>query len=222
MDAELQLKSLFAQLDSLQSLHGDSEYNAIFGAGQIVDPELVLMFMNPTAKNISAYKTWKGIRAPWLGTKPVWKMLYDLGLLDDYKLLEELNNLKPFEWTEDFSYKLYQHVKAKSLYITNIAKCTFPDARPLSNKVYREYLESTTQELKLLNSRKVITFGNQVSYVLLGKNISVSNYLDYEHEEFSLNDNPIRIFPCYYPVGQGRRNMPLAKRRIKNIVNMEK
>jgi hypothetical protein len=51
---------------------------------------------------------------------------------------------------------------------------------------------------------------------LLGKNISVSNYTKNEKEHINGYD----IYPTYYPVGQGRRNMPLALERIKRILDI--
>jgi len=54
--------------------------NAIYGAGKIENLKVLLVFMNPTAKNISAGKDWKGLKAPWLGTKHVWRLLSTLGL----------------------------------------------------------------------------------------------------------------------------------------------
>jgi hypothetical protein len=51
---------------------------------------------------------------------------------------------------------------------------------------------------------------------MLGKNISVSNYTKDEKEIV----NGYHIYPTYYPVGQGRRNMPLALERIKRVLDI--
>jgi len=69
--------------------------------------------------------------------------------------------------------------------------------------------------LRLLILKKIITFGNQVSSILLNRTISVSNYIDDQKEML----NGYEIYPTYYPVGQGRRNMSLAVKRIKKILS---
>lgn len=57
------------KIDELQPLYGDASLKSIYGAGCIKRPKAMLVFMNPTGKNVSARSDWKGIRAPWLGTK---------------------------------------------------------------------------------------------------------------------------------------------------------
>jgi uracil-DNA glycosylase len=102
----------------------------------------------------------------------------------------------------------------------NVAKCTQVDARPLPNSVFREYRPSFEKEIAIVNPQKIVTFGNQVSSIAVGKPISVSGYLNDELVTISIGDRLYDIYPCYYPVGQGRRNMPIAKRRIKNILEL--
>lgn len=214
----MQLRSLTPIWDKLQIEYGDKEFNAIYGCGEIDHPKLMLVFMNPTARNVSSKKSWKGIRAPWLGTKAVWRMLYKLDLFKETSLIEQIESMKADEWDEEFSEMLYQHIKDQSIYITNIAKCTLSDARAVRNSVYKDYLSSMYAEIKSTNPSKVITFGNQVSSVLLGKNLSVSDYLTDEKEVLGYQSSSYSVYPTYYPVGQGRRNMQKAKDRILKII----
>ncbi|MCA9375414.1 hypothetical protein KC622_03730, partial [Candidatus Dojkabacteria bacterium] len=172
----LQLTSLFRDFDILQSQHGASRYNAIYGAGEIQKPKICLVFMNPTARNVSASQDWDGIRAPWVGTKNVWKMFYQLGIFTNYEIVQKIEKIKPDEWTPDFAYDLYSEVAKESIYITNIAKCTQEDARHVKNDVYKDYRDLMLQELDEIQPEATFAFGNQVSSVLLGRNISVSNY----------------------------------------------
>jgi DNA polymerase len=174
--------------------------------------------MNPTARNVASSKDWKGLRAPWIGTKAVWKMFYDLGLISDRSLLETISDLKPEEWNEEFSEELYTHVAEESLYITNISKSTQPDARPISNTIYKKHLPGMYREIDFVKPKKIISFGNQVSSVLLSKSLTVSDYTSREKEELEINNVPYNVFPTYYPVGQGRRNMPIAKKRIQKVL----
>ena len=68
----MQLTKLHKSFDILQSKFGVNNLNAIYGAGETKSPRLCFIFMNPTGRNISSVKNWRGIRAPWLGTKNIW------------------------------------------------------------------------------------------------------------------------------------------------------
>lgn len=213
----LQIEHLKKEVNSLQVLHGNPKISAIYGAGQICNPKLLFLFMNPTATNVSANPQWQGLRAPWLGTKNIWKLFYRLGILEN-SLYENIINNPANWWSEDFSLRLYENLKEKSVYITNLAKCTQDDARPLKNTIFLDYLNNTLHEIELVNPEKIISFGNQVSSILLGKNISVSSYQDEECEILNIKDKRFEVYPTYYPVGQGMRNIDKAIERIKRIM----
>jgi len=51
----LQLQQLFKDFDKLHLKHGDRNYHSIYGAGCIKSPKFMFVFMNPTAKNHSAF-----------------------------------------------------------------------------------------------------------------------------------------------------------------------
>lgn len=214
-----QLTKLFPIFDKLHKIHGSKTYSPIYGAGQINSPRICLVFMNPTAKNVSANLGWNGIKAPWLGTKRVWKMLYDLKLFKNDEMISEILRMKPHEWDEDFSEKLYNEIASEEIYITNIAKCTQNDARALPDSLFREYLPSMLEELRLIKPKVIITLGNQVSSILLQKPISVSKYLNDEFENLRISNKEYRVYPTYYPVGQGARNLALAIKRINSVLN---
>ncbi len=197
-----------------------SKLASIYGAGKFDNPDICLIFMNPTAKNISAYPEWSGLRAPWLGTKNVWKLLFKLGFFKNSEMLEQINSMKPEDWTSEFSNDLYSEIANESIYITNIAKCTQDDARVLPDSVYKAYLPLMLEELGCIKPKLVIAMGNQVNSVLLSKPISVSKYLGNEFEELEIsNDYKVKVYPTYYPIGQGTPNMPKAVERIRNILS---
>jgi uracil-DNA glycosylase len=213
---KLQLAELFPALDKLQLIHGDPTLDAIYGAGCTDNPYLMFILMNPTGKNISASRNWNGIKAPWLGTKNIWKMLYKLGLLDQ-KFFGQTQNLKSTEWNDRFAQDLYSYLFSQKLYLTSLAKCTQIDARPLHNRVFKEYIPSVFEEIKILNPNAVITFGNQVSSIILSRPIRVSDYTELQSEKLTVGNKSFNVYPTFYPVGQGMRNMPLAIERIKQI-----
>ena len=68
------LKDIFLQYDKLQDQYGDKKLNAIYGGGCTNEPDLCLVFVNPTARNKTCNKSWGGIRYPWLTTKQIWSI----------------------------------------------------------------------------------------------------------------------------------------------------
>ena len=208
-----QVTQLHKEYDKLQLKYGDPSLSSIYGAGCVENPDIMFVFMNPTGRNISSIPSWKGLRAPWIGTKQVWGIFENLGLLKSQIYLK-IKSIKPDEWNFDFANEVYKDIQNHSVFITNLGKCTQIDARPLNNYVFKDYLKLMYKEIEIVNPKKIITFGNQVSSILLGKSISVSNYTGNEKEVL----NGYEIYPTYYPVGQGRRNMPLAIDRIIKIM----
>jgi hypothetical protein len=55
--------------------------------------------------------------------------------------------------------------------------------------------------------------------LLLRKNIKVSDYQGKDHEIFEIHWTKYKIYPTFYPVGQGMRNIDKAIQRIKIIAN---
>jgi len=213
----MQIEKLKKDFDILHKKHGDKSLCSIYGAGCTKRPKAMFVFMNPTGKNVSATLEWRGMRAPWLGSKPVWRFFYDLGFLSG-AIFEKVHTMKSFEWNEDFSFSLYKDVAGRGGFITNLAKCTQIDARPLPNNVFVDYLPSIFEEIATVLPQNIFTFGNQVSSVLLGKNLSVGDYKNKEKEILVIGKKQFDVYPTWYPVGQGTRNMPLAIARVKKIL----
>ena len=201
---------------TLYSIYGHKGIEMIRGAGKLNCPDIMLVFMNPTVRNVSSNPKWKGLRAPWIGTKRVWQMLNHLKLINSNNI-NNIYNLHSEEWNEDCAIRLYKHVADQGMYITNLASCTQPDSRHLSNAIFREYLPVIYNEICAVNPNKIITFGNQISSILIQKPISVSNYQGKELEILDINGKKFNVYPTYYPVGQGQRNMSKAIKRIKLI-----
>ncbi len=211
----LQLQKLFKEFDKLHLKHGDCDYHSIYGAGCIKSPKFMFIFMNPTRRNASANKSWRGIRAPWIATKNVWKIFFELNIISKENF-DFIKRAKLDDWDKNFSNKLYEEIAKNKVYITNLAKCTQIDARPLKDYVFKEYLDLIFEEINLVKPKYIVSFGNQVSSILLRKNISISK-LEKEFEILSVNNKKYKIFPTYYPVGQGMRNMKKAINKIKSI-----
>lgn len=216
MGNSITIQQLHPIYDKLQKIHGDDQFDAIYGAGCTLHPDICFIFMNPTARNISSDKSWDGLKAPWIGTKSVWKLFHQLNLINS-STFKEIRDRKGKEWDCQFAEEVYQDIYRHKVFITNLAKCTQPDARHLSNEVFKEYKNLTEKEITTLNPKVTISFGNQVSSILLDQSISVSKV---RRKVFNLNieSNTYKTFSVYYPVGQGMRNIDKSISDIKFIM----
>ena len=209
------LEKLNAEFGRMQEKYGAENLDAIHGGGCERNPEVCFVFMNPTGRNIAAAKNWKGIKAPWVGTKGVWELFFELGLLDK-NIYEKIHEIKGSDWTEDFAEEVYGCVKKKRYYVTNLAKCTQVDARPLPDEVFEKYLELFLVEMELVKPKIVVLFGNQVSSIVLGSKVSVSLCRKKKFEK-NLGGRDLGFYAVYYPVGNGRFNIGKAKEDLKWI-----
>ena len=216
---QLQLEDLFPELDRLQSLYGDRDSLPVYGAGCISRPRMVLIFINPTARNISSRPSWSGMRAPWLGTKNIWKLFFRLKLIgpEDFR---HTQTLPSDGWPEAFARRLYRRISENGVYVTNLAKCTQIDARPLPDKIFRAYMESMHREIISLHPDKIIAFGGQVSSLILGKKIKVST-LAGSVEDLVIDNIHFAFHPVWYPVGQGMRNMDKSFKLLRRLLRSE-
>ncbi len=214
---KLQLTALHAVYDNMQTTLGHVWHHAIYGAGCIKNPHICLVFMNPTARNLSAQhdRTW--LRAPRIGLKQTRKMLYELGFISQELCTFTQGSINNRD--NELVQNLYQYLSDQGIFITNLAKCTQSDAKHLPDSIFKEYMPIMHQEISILNPQKIITFGNQVSSILLNQSITVSSYPWDKFETISIENKDYRVYPCRYPVGMGFRNIHKAKERINIIRN---
>ncbi len=211
------LDELVKKYDKLQKKYGDPNLDSITFGGCLENPDVCFVFMNPTARNITSSKEWKGIKSPWVGTKNVWNLFNQLGVIDD-EIYEKIKSIKGSEWTYEFAEEVYEQVRKNKFYITNLAKCTQVDARALPDSVFHDYLKLFMKEMEIVNPKVIILFGNQVSSVVLGEKISVSQV---RKKEFLLKDK-FKCYSVYYPVGNGRFNMDKSIEDILYIIDSQK
>lgn len=211
----MKLEELKSKYDKLQEKYGAKELDSIYNGGCTKNPDICFVFMNPTKRNIASSKDWKGIKSPWIGTKNIWDLFYRLDLVDE-KIYEKIKKIKGSEWTEEFAEEVYGDVKKHKYFITNLGKCTQVDARELPNSVYEEYLDLLKQEIEIVNPKVIVLFGNQVSSIVLNKNISVSQCRKQLFTE-EINSKKYKFYSVYYPVGNGRFNINKSIEDIKYI-----
>ncbi len=210
------LEDLNNRYIKLQKKYGDKNLDSVSSGGCITNPDVCFVFMNPTKRNISTSKEWTGIKAPWIGTKNIWSLFYDIGLLD-LNIYNKIKEIKGPEWTEEFADEVYSDVKTKKYFITNLGKCTQVDARPLPDSVFKIYLDSLYEEFNIVKPKKIILFGNQVSSIILNEKISVSQTRK-KCIEKEINGEKYKFYPVYYPVGNGSFNIEKAVEDIKWIL----
>lgn len=211
------MENLIKTYDELQIKYGSKELNSVYGCGEKNNPQIALVFMNPTKRNIATDKTWIGIKAQWLGTKQIWEFLTKCGLFDE-KINEEIKTKKPKDWTPEFCERVYDEVKNQGLWITNLAKCSQDDARPLSDEVFLKYKDLLYRELEIVKPQKIFFFGNQVSSLMLGEKITVSTARKKKFE-LDINGETFECYSVFYPVGNGRFNQHKAIEDIKQIMD---
>lgn len=209
------LEELMIQYDKLQKKYGDKNLHSIYFGGKKENPDICLVFMNPTAGNIAANKEWKGPRYPWLGTKNIWKLMNKVGFLDS-KLLAEIKKKTKQDWTQEFSELVYQNIEEHNIYITNLAKCTQIDARSLTDDYYKAYLKLFMKEMSIIKPKKIILFGNQVSRIVLGEKVKVS-----EVRKKKFIKEGYEMYSVFYPVGNGSFNIDKAIEDISYIKGLE-
>ena len=211
------LEELVKKYDKMQKKYGDPKLDSINFGGCLENPDVCFVFMNPTARNVTSSKEWKGIKSPWVGTKNVWTLFNKLGLIDD-EIYTRIRSIKGSDWTYEFAEEVYGQVAKNKFYITNLAKCTQVDARPLPDSVYKDYLNLFLKEMEIVKPKVIILFGNQVSSVVLGEKISVSQV---RKKEFLLK-NKFKCYSVFYPVGNGSFNVDKSIEDILYIIDSQK
>ncbi len=213
------LKDLQKDYDKLQMKYGAKELDSIYNGGCENNPNICFVFMNPTGKNIASDKSWLGRKSPWLGTKNIWKLFYNVDLIskDTYN---KIQNKKPKDWDYEFCDYVYDEISKNKIFITNLGKCTQIDARPLSDEVLKKYLDLLFKEIDIIKPKIIITFGNQVSSIILNKKISVSQNRKVCHK-ININNNEYKVYSVYYPVGNEIFNIDKSIEDIKWIIENE-
>lgn len=215
----MELEDLKIKYDRLQKKYGAKELNSIYNGGCTTNPDICFVFMNPTGRNIASNKEWKGLKSPWIGTKNIWDLFVSLDLIDK-EIYDKIKRIKGKDWTPKFAEEVYDNVKKHKYFITNLGKCTQIDARPLSDSVYKEYLNLLKKEFNIINPKIIILFGNQVSSIVLNEKISVS---EVRKKCFTKKINGIvyKFYSVYYPIGNGRFNIDKSIEDIKWIIDNE-
>ena len=189
----MKLEDLNQEYDKMQQEYGAQELDSIYNGGCITNPDICFVFMTPTGKNIASVKSWHGRKSPWLGTQNIWKLFYNVNLLTE-NTYQQIMNKKPKDWDYAFCDYVYNELEQKKVFITNLGKCTQVDARPLSDEVLNKYLDLLLKEIDIVKPKVIITFGNQVSSIILNTKISVSQSRKTPYE-LNINKTKYKFIP---------------------------
>lgn len=202
---KMKLEDLNKEYDLLQKKYGDPNLKSIYNGGCKVNPDICFVFMNPTGRILASQDSWKGPRYPWIGTKNIWDLFFNIDLLEE-GIYQEIKKIKGKDWTEEFAIKVYDDIKNRKYFITNLGKCTQIDARPLPDSIYLNYLDLLKTEISIIKPKVIILFGNQVSSIVLNEKISVSQV---RKKEFirTIDGDEYKFYSVYYPIGNGRFNI---------------
>ena len=215
----MKIADLKKDYDKLQLKYGAKDLDSIYNGGCENNPDICFVFMNPTGRNIASDKAWTGRKSPWLGTKNIWKLFHEVNLLSD-DTFNKIKERRPKDWDYEFCDYVYEEITDRKLFITNLGKCTQIDARPLPDKVLTKYLDLLFKEIDIIKPKVIITFGNQVSSIILNKKIAVSENRKKYHE-IEINQNTYKVYPVYYPVGNGIFNIDKSIEDIIWIIENE-
>ena len=213
----MSLDDLKVEYDKLQLKHGSKDLDSIYNGGCSDNPDICFVFMNPTGRNIASSKSWNGIKAPWVGTKNIWDLFYELKLLDE-SIYIDIKSRKASDWNPNFANKVYENVAKYKYFITNLGKCTQDDARMLPDNVYKDYLHLLEKEFEIVNPKVIVLFGNQVSSIVLDSKISVSQCRKKKFKK-SINGKDYYFYSVFYPVGNGRFNINKSIEDIRYIID---
>ena len=215
----LQIKDLKKDYDKMQVKYGAKQLDSIYSGGCEENPDICFVFMNPTGRNIASVKSWLGRKSPWLGTKNIWRLFYQTNLLSE-EVFKQIETKKPKDWDYEFCDYVYEEVTKNKIFITNLGKCTQVDARSLKDDVLKKYLKLLFKEIDIIKPKIIITFGNQVSSIILNQKIMVSKNRQ-KCFEIIINKKRFKVYPVYYPVGNGIFNMDKAVEDINWIIDNE-
>lgn len=184
------------------------------GGGRIDRPPLMLLFINPTVRNITTAPDWPGPRFPFAGRPRLWGILADAGLIDR-GTLDRAAALGPIPAMVEL---LAAEARRAGLYLTNAVKCVdYGSNLPAAGRV-RESWPFLEQEIALVRPRLIVAFGLIPFHALTGRAVRLADRL-WEVEQGRVHFSASRaidgatypVYPCYFPTGRGN---PVAATRM--------
>jgi uracil-DNA glycosylase family 4 len=194
----------------------------ILGGGKERNPRFMIVFINPTFRNISSDRNWEGPRFPFIGRKRPWIEFHEAGFFDE-SLLDYIR--KNPRWSVGFTNMVLEFLRDNGLYLTNIVKNTSGNADLPKADQINLYLPFFRREIELVNPDYIIAFGLIPINALLNEKIRLSDYYDdfkrtgeLNPYDIEINSKKFKVIPCYYPIGRG--NPERAIEILKKIAEL--
>lgn len=219
------LEELWNYTGELSKTHfPDNDLMPILGGGKEKNPKLMIVFINPTIRNISSDRNWNGPRFPFIGRKRPWDIFYDIGLFDA-GLMYRIKNTS--YWSLDLTEKVLRFMRNNGLYFTNLVKNTGHNADLPNAKQIKLYLPILLREIELVGPEYIIAFGSMVIKALTKQSIKLFEYYESLQRtnkvmilEIKTSSGNFKVVPCYYPIGRG--NTKRAAEILKKFLSQYK
>mgnify|MGYP001560785031 CR=1 FL=1 len=175
-------------------------------------PKFLLLFVNPTYRNISSRAGYRGPRFPFIGVRQLWQILAAGGLINKSVALN-LPNAK--NWSAEHTLKIQRGLLNNRLYLTNIVKCCLPHGNYPEIGLIKANLRHLRPELRIVRPKLILAFGGLVFKTLTGKNIKLKEYWSgrdkTEKETYReiISGLNFPVIPVYFPVGRGNPRLAI-------------
>jgi len=201
------LDALWKDVQKLNKKHfPGNDLMPVLGGGKSEKPKFMFVFINPTVRNISSGKEWKGSRVPFVGTKQFWRVFYNAGLFEK----SFMENIEKGDWSNEFACKVYDFLSDNGFYFTNLVKWTGENADLPDGEKIKLFLPIIRREIEIVKPEYVVTFGGMPFESLTREKIKLKDYFDDVEKNNKLkiynvifDGLPLRVIPCYFPVGRG-------------------
>ncbi|MGD9577487.1 MAG: uracil-DNA glycosylase family protein [Syntrophorhabdus sp.] len=191
-------KEKYFPLDDLHPVPGD---------GKAPYPIIMGIFINPTARNVSAHSEWSGPRYPFVGIRSFWRVFHRAGILDT-AIMESIEGSRL--WDGDLATLVLGALNKAGVYLTNLVKRAYHGPQLPDQRVVQVFLPLLLKEIELVHPQCIVTFGRFTFFQLTRKGIKLDEYYHAIDEKGSLecftltaNSRSYRVIPCYFPVGRG-------------------
>lgn len=171
-----------------------------------IGPYLMLVFINPTVRNITAHAAWDGPRFPFAGKPKLWQILAEAGWVDA-DLPQRIAALSP---TAPMVAMLRNEAQQQHLYLTNAVKCVDDGSNlPVAARVQANW-PLLQHEIALVQPRAIVAMGLIPFGVLTGSSVRLADELwhaqqgNYQaYPSHFIDGQRYPVYPCYFPTGRG-------------------
>ena len=189
-------------------------YRHVPGGGCVDQPELMLVFINPTFRNITSPADWPGRRMPFAGRPKLWQILAEAGWVG----AEVPQIFERYGATPEAVELLHAAARDAGLYLSNAVKCVDAGSNLPTPERVRANLPQLQAEIALVQPRSIVAMGLIPFGALTGRTVRLADELwaaqsgdcrAYPTPPIAGQRYP--VFPCYFPTGRGN---PVAATRM--------